>query len=804
MPKPPLLLVDRMTGIDTEAGQMENKATIWTETDVTEDAWYMHNGRMPTGLFVESGQADLMLISWMGVDYKKNKGERIYRLLGCELTFHGGLPEPEETLQFDIHIDGHAHQGPVHIFFFHYNCEVDGQRRLTMRDGQAGFFTDEELAESAGVIWDPSEMDIPADTRLDPPDVECSRTQFDSEQLAAFADGRVWECFGDGFERAAAHTEPPSIQSAKMCFLDEVEQFDPKGGSHKRGYLRAVQHVSPDTWFFDGHFKNDPCMPGTLMLEGCIQAMSFYMTGMGYTLERDGWRFEPVPDQPIQMRCRGQVTPSSKKVVYEVFVREVISGSEPKIYADLMCTVDGLKAFHCERLGLQMVPDYPLDRHPEWLPAEESTKPAATVDGFTYDDASVVACAIGRPSEAFGPSYERFDGPLRAPRLPGPPYLFISRISEVDGPKNGLEKGSRVVADYDVPADAWYFAENGAPVMPYCVLLEVGLQPCGWLASYVGCTLTAEHELFFRNLDGTGTVHAEVTPLTEQLRTEAVLRSISSSGGMIIVSFDVETYADGELAFSMDTVFGFFPKEALAGQAGLPKSDEQLALLERPSDTDVDLTERPARLFGGSACLPANSLTMLERITGWWPDAGAAGLGQIRGEKAVDPSSWYFKAHFYQDPVQPGSLGLETLAQLLQFDLLERGAHEDLENPRFEPLMLDRAHTWKYRGQVFPENKKVIADMEVTERGEDERGAYVVGRGSLWVDGSRIYEVENLGMRIITGATPSLASTETGATPSLPSRKQASTSTGATPSLASKKQASTSTGATPSLASKKQ
>ncbi len=56
---------------------------------------------------IEAGQADLMLISWLGVD-ALNRGERVYRLLGCELTYHGDLPRANDTLHFDIVLDGHA------------------------------------------------------------------------------------------------------------------------------------------------------------------------------------------------------------------------------------------------------------------------------------------------------------------------------------------------------------------------------------------------------------------------------------------------------------------------------------------------------------------------------------------------------------------------------------------------------------------------------------------------------------------------------------------------------------------------
>lgn len=68
MPEPPLLLADRVTGIDAVPGSM-GKGTLWTETDVLADSWYLDDeGRMPAGIMIESGQADLLLISWLGID----------------------------------------------------------------------------------------------------------------------------------------------------------------------------------------------------------------------------------------------------------------------------------------------------------------------------------------------------------------------------------------------------------------------------------------------------------------------------------------------------------------------------------------------------------------------------------------------------------------------------------------------------------------------------------------------------------------------------------------------------------------
>ena len=746
MPEPPLLLADRVVGLDAEPASM-GTGTIWTETDVDSDAWYLHQGHMPAGIMIESGQADLMLISYLGVDLL-NRGERVYRLLGCELTYHGGLPQTGDTLRYEIALDGHAAQGDIRLMFFHYDCVVDGQPRLSVRAGQAGFFTDEELADSDGCLWTPQDQEIVAEPRLDPPTVVGSRSSFTADEVAAFAQGRPWDCFGAGWELAQTHTRTPRIAHGDMQLLGPVTEFTTDGGPWGRGYLRSEVSISPDDWFFAGHFKNDPCMPGTLMFEGCLQALAFYLGGLGATIDRDGWRFEPVSDEPFALKCRGQVTPTSERLTYEVFVEEVVAGPVPTVYADLLCTVDGLKAFHARRVGLQLIPAWPLDEGHELLEGYVEPKPVASADGFPFDYRSMLACAQGRPSEAFGPIYGRFDGPGRVARLPNPPYHFLSRVTRVQGTIGSMEAGMEVDVEYDIPAGAFYFDSNGAATMPFAVLLEAALQPCGWLASYMGCALTRPEELAFRNLDGNGTLLVDLLPDSGTLLTRVVSTGTSAIAGMIIVSFEVECSIDGVPVYLMDTVFGFFPEEALRNQVGLPTTDADRAPLIAPAVRSCDLTSRPQAFFQpGRPQLPDPRLLMIDRVH-------VVGDGVLRAEKDVDPSEWFFKAHFFQDPVQPGSLGIEAMIQLLQWHMLDQGMDAGIEAPRFETLALDHTLTWKYRGQVIPTNKVISTTVEVTETGTDERGTYALATASLWVDGKRIYEATGLGMRIVAGGTP--------------------------------------------------
>ena len=752
MPEPPFLFADRVTGIEGEPRKL-GTGIIWTETDVRDDSWYLYRGRMPGGLMIEAGQADLLLISWQGIDFL-NKSERVYRLLGCELTYRGELPKPGETLKYEIHIDGHAKQGDVRLFFFHYDCRVDGETRLEVRGGQAGFFTDAELADSAGVLWDPNEVQL-EDGRVDPPPVHNSHSSFSNEQLVAFSEGRLFDCMGPGFEMAGAHTLSPAIQGDRMLLMDRVAVFDPQGGPWGRGYLQAVTAVSPDDWIYEGHFHNDPCMPGTLMFEGCLQTMAFYMAALGFSVERDGWRFQPVQDIAYQMRCRGQVDPTSKELIYEVFVREVWDDDEPTLFADLLVTVDGLKAFHAQGVGLRLVPDWPMLATPKIanqpFPGGKRPegRPVASVDGFAFDYNTLLACAWGKPSHAFGEMYSRFDGPRTVARLPGPPYHFMSRIARIDGEMGIFQPGAKIVTEYDVPPGEWYFSENGFPTMPYAVLLEAGLQPCGWLASFIGSALTSDLDLQFRNLDGTATLTADILPTTGILRNEVHLTATSASAGVMIVRFDVEMFIGEQSVFTMQTAFGFFPKAAMASQAGLPANEQELALFNAPSDYHLDLTSHPSRFFDGTARIGKHKMLVLDRVTGYWPDGGEAGLGRMRAEKTVDPTEWFFKAHFFQDPVQPGSLGIEAMIQLLQIYMLERNMDASVPGGRFEPIALDRPMTWKYRGQVIPKNKLISTEIEITELGEDERGVFAIAKAWLWVDGKRIYSAVELGMRIV-------------------------------------------------------
>ncbi len=157
LPLEPYLLVSRVTRLDAQTGVFK-PCSMTTEYDIPYDAWYSIDGQIPWAVAVESGQCDLWLISYLGIDFDC-KGDRVYRLLDCTLTFLEDVPREGDTLRYDIRINSFARAGGALLFFFSYDCYVKDKLVVEMRGGCAGFFTDEELEAGKGIIHTEQEIE---------------------------------------------------------------------------------------------------------------------------------------------------------------------------------------------------------------------------------------------------------------------------------------------------------------------------------------------------------------------------------------------------------------------------------------------------------------------------------------------------------------------------------------------------------------------------------------------------------------------------------------------------------------------
>jgi len=131
------------------------------------------------------------------------------------------------------------------------------------------------------------------------------KSSYDYEDLLACGRG---ELFGPGNAQLPL---PP------MLMFDRITEISKDGGAAGLGKVVAEFDVKADLWFFGCHFQGDPVMPGCLGLDALWQMTGFFL----------GWLGEPGRGRALgvgEVKLSGMVTPSVKKVTYEVEVTRLI------------------------------------------------------------------------------------------------------------------------------------------------------------------------------------------------------------------------------------------------------------------------------------------------------------------------------------------------------------------------------------------------------------------------------------------------------------------------------------------------
>ena len=199
------------------------------------------------------------------------------------------------------------------------------------------------------------------------------------------------------------------------------------------------------------------------------------------------------------------------------------------------------------------------------------------------------------------------------------------------------------------------------------------------------------------------------------------MTSVSSSGGMIIQHFDFGVHCQGQDIYTGTTYFGFFTESALKNQVGITTAELFTGESTRPSFVIPEIT--------------APEYRMVDTVD-------VLGDDFIEGHIDVDKSAWFFQAHFHEDPVWPGSLGLEAFLQLLKVFATERFNLDD--SARFMTCPLGHQHHWTYRGQVLPTDERVTVQAKIKE----VRDHTIVADGFLVVDGRVIYQMNAFALAV--------------------------------------------------------
>ena len=113
--------------------------------------------------------------------------------------------------------------------------------------------------------------------------------------------------------------------------------------------------------------------------------------------------------------------------------------------------------------------------------------------------------------------------------------------------------------------------------------------------------------------------------------------------------------------------------------------------------------------------------------------------GYVYAKKFINSHDWFFPCHFYQDPVMPGSLGVEAIIQALQAFAIQNRLGDIFRNPRF--FNVPSKTKWKYRGQIIPENSFMQLEVHVKKLEKTDKNVILYADANLWREELRIYEI---------------------------------------------------------------
>jgi 3-hydroxymyristoyl/3-hydroxydecanoyl-(acyl carrier protein) dehydratase len=371
-----------------------------------------------------------------------------------------------------------------------------------------------------------------------------------------------------------------------------------------------------------------------------------------------------------------------------------------------------------------------------------------------FDRSMLEEFAAGSIEHCLGDEYAVFRD-RRVPRIPNGALLLMDRVLEISGTRGKLNQPSEIITEYDVPVDAWFIQDSGSNSTPYSILLEMALQPCGFMSAYLGTMLISPaSNLYFRNLDGEARIIRQVDLRGKTVRAWAKLISHTVNEETVIQKFEFRLDTENQPFYQGSSVFGFFPEEAMLRQLGLDNGQKSLPeylkygmaniqgkIIDIPSFTASEMSKEGLHLSGGR-------LDLLDQVY-VNPQGGPNKLGYIFASRDIDPKAWFFVNHFYQDPVMPGSLGIEAILEAMRVFAIDQGLGSNFANASFS--LDEQSFQWKYRGQILKTVRSMYVEININRIEQDQKGIAISGDASLWADDIRIYLAKNAAIRITQG-----------------------------------------------------
>jgi 3-hydroxymyristoyl/3-hydroxydecanoyl-(acyl carrier protein) dehydratase len=561
-----------------------------------------------------------------------------------------------------------------------------------------------------------------------------SVTSLDGSALTALVRGEIASVFGTAYDQEGVN---PAIRLSGGAHgaLARVLEIDRHDGRWNRGRVRAVCEVGGSDLV-------------AAAVEIAWQAAQVFAMQVGLQLCLADAGFEVGAHGQCEVEVDQSLAPGAGDLTVDVMQIDLIP--RPLLRTDAEFRRDGAVVARVRGLTLEIreAAGQPVGPEVGGVIPRFFGRRNVFGDRALLNEFHMTHSARGGLDIALGPEFARYAG-RRATRMPNHGLQLCDRVMAVDGTRGDLTRGASHT-EYDSPADSWYYAESANASMPNVIYMETSLQSALLLGYFLGATLTApEEDYCLRNLDGTATVLREVDLRDKTIQQTSRLMNTTVMVGAVLQTFSYELSVDGEPFYSGESLFGFFNEPALAKQNGLDNGAYTPPWLDNQPEhsTTVRTIDVAARRQAGTGIRCSTGhlalLDSVEVVDG----GGKFGNGYLRAVRPVRQDDWFFKYHFYLDPVMPGSLGVEAVLQALQEWAVDANLAADLVNPQFV-LATNLPSSWRYRGQILADDRAMTLEVHIREVERRHGRVRVVADASVWKPGMRIYELTDVAVEL--------------------------------------------------------
>lgn len=320
LPLPPFMFVSRITKIDAEYGAFNKPAMIEIEYDVREDCLFVIGNQVSHVAVTESAQIGIFLVAYMGIDEISN-GTLHFRIADTKAVIHSALPKVGETFRGVYEIKAFLKQGATTLVVNTYKAYV-GDRHVLSIDAIGGFFTEQDLENSKGIIDAPklnANKDADNLTRT-PIKFKPHKDTYGMDILIDFYNGQL-----EGNVHGSNEGYIPIPEKARM--LERITYISDEGGRYGLGEVFAEKDIDENHWAFKVHFLNDPVLPGSLLLEG-VNQINYFLLDAGIIGRKTDKPIEPSKGDSAKVIFRGQVRPIKSTIVYKISFKKFIDTKE--------------------------------------------------------------------------------------------------------------------------------------------------------------------------------------------------------------------------------------------------------------------------------------------------------------------------------------------------------------------------------------------------------------------------------------------------------------------------------------------